>query len=102
MKGAYLLCVVLLIVLAIPLFADHTLVNPVSEFSAISIINSEEVPLHEQDPVDNNVPVLAVGISRIYLPNGTKSKQSVLIEKTEYRLCKNGFGGVRRIKSGRH
>jgi len=100
--GSLLLSCVLLIVLAIPLFADQTLVNPVGEFSAISTINTEEVPFHEQELIDSNIPILAVGINKRYLPDSGKSRQSVLIEKTVVKVATNGYGGVRRIKSGRH
>ena len=65
-------------------------------------MNTEEVPFHEQELIDLNVPVLAVGINKRYLPDSGKSKQSVLIEKTVVKIANNGYGGVRRIKSGRH
>lgn len=101
MKGAYLFSLVLLIVLAIPLFADHTLVNTVGEFSAISIINSEEVSFTDQELIDNNVPVLDVGINKRYLRYLIESKQSVLIGKTE-KPNNTNLRGARRIKSGRY
>lgn len=67
MKTGYLFLMVLFIVLAIPLFADHALVNPVGEFSAISTINSQEDFLNIKELPYDHIAVLDVGIKKSYL-----------------------------------
>ena len=72
MNGSRLFILVLLLVLAIPLMAAHTLVNPVGEFSAISTMNTEEVSFTDQELFDSNIAVLSVGIKKTYLYNYNK------------------------------
>ena len=71
MNGRMFLICVLLIVLAIPLFADHALVNTVSEFSAISINLQEEVIVESDLYMTVNYEILAIkpaGIKQNWLP----------------------------------
>ena len=108
MNGRMFLICVLLIVLAIPLFADHALVNPVSELSAISTINSQEVNFTDQELFDSNVPVLDVGIKKFYLYNMAEAKVNFATENGTYNVDhsrRTGFnnskrGGNLRIASG--
>ena len=106
MKGAYLLSLVLLIVLAIPLFADQTLVNTVGEFSAISTMNKKkEIPFSERELAYDHIAVLNVGIRKSYLYTMTGSCHFVPLEKNVIAIhstIKKYFGGVRRVKLGRH
>ena len=100
--GRISLIVVLLIVLAIPLFSDSALVNPVSEFSAISIINSQEEVIHEavSAPVYEILAVKPAEIKQTWLPsngytmgyftNTIKSKiQRVNIKATIHRRIRS-------------
>ena len=99
--GSLLFGLVLLIVLAIPLFADHALVNPVGEAFSNSSMNTEEVPFSEQELFDSNIAILAVGLKQKWLSRYTAgSKKYVPIENTI--KIKNIKRGVRRIKSDRH
>lgn len=68
--GSLLFAMVLLIVLAIPLFADQALVNPVSEFSAISIINSQEEVVNRDvtAPIYEILAVKPAEIKQSWLP----------------------------------
>jgi hypothetical protein len=109
MKGAYLLCLVLFVVLAIPLFADHTLVNPVGEFSAISTMNTEEVPLTDLELIDSNVPVLAVGLTKehpanyIVIINGGSVSYTTSNNTSQSVKHKNTmYGGVKRTNLRKH
>ena len=104
MKTGYLFCLVLLVVLAIPLFADHALVNTVSEFSAISTINSEEVPFNQQELFDSNIVILAVGLrkSDLLVQYGRLNANADIGNGLKKYKNKNIYGGINRIKSGRH
>lgn len=108
MNGRMFLICVLLIVLAIPLFADHALVNPVSELSAISTINSQEVNFTDQELFDSNVPVLDVGIKKFYLYNMASDKVDYVtgsgtnnVDRSRQTVFNNSKrGGNLRIASG--
>lgn len=105
MKTGYLICLVLLVVLAIPLFADHALVNPVGEFSAISIINSKEDSFQFQELPYDHIAVLDVGIKKSYLLDtnyGRLNANADIGNGLKKYKTKNIYGGVNRIKSGRH
>jgi len=107
MKGARLFCMVLLVALAIPLYAGQPLGNTVGEFSAISIFNSgEEV---------GQKPVTAVLFESLAIMPDDWKKIIPLLEFSDFSLtgpsdnnhnhvmfdqCKNVR--LRRIKSGRH
>lgn len=103
MNGSRFFILVLLAVFAIPLFADHTLVNPVSEAISNSTINSEEVPFTDQELFDNNVPILAVGIRKEHIRYMIGLQPSTPIEKTDIRNITNTIhGGIKRTNLRKH
>lgn len=88
MKSGYLFCLVLLIVLAIPLFADHTLVNTVSEFSAISTINREE-----------ELPIRDIASPYREITGIKPEIPLYIITKSGLRLNKYGISGLRSVNT---
>ena len=104
MKSGYLFCLVLLIVLAIPLFADHTLVNPVGEFSAISTINSEEEKGSELYMTET-FEIVAIKPDEIVIP---LPEVVVLVHPSDLALGNNGWnrtithGGIKRTNLRKH
>ena len=104
MNGRISFILVLLIVLAIPLFAAHDLVKPVVEFSAIST-NNEEVPFNQQELFDSNIAILAVGLQKPYTINTIDERlyaNADIGNGLKKYKTKNIYGGVSRINSGRH
>ena len=105
-----LFMMVLLIVFAIPLFANHALVNPVREALSNSIINSGEVSFSEQELFDSNIAVLAVGAKDLFHYMKVDARSTIPVDGTynvdhSRRLTAKYakyVGGGSRIKSGRH
>lgn len=108
MNGSRLLIVVLLLVLAIPLMANSALVNPVSGFSAISIINSKEEVVRPDLYTTVTYEMLAIKPDEIVLnlPDNTVEitykGQTLKAMNFSMTFNTNNTGGVHRIKSGRH
>lgn len=103
-SGSLFLTLVLLIVLAIPLFAGHALGNTVGESSAMSIPGKEEVPVQDVTaPHSEIIGIPPKPIPVMWLPaylsvDFSRGKDTTAV----YKIASNGMGGVRRIKSGRH
>lgn len=107
MKGARLIIMVLLTVLAIPLFADQPLGNTVGEFSAISIIISQEEVKQQSvsailfenqallpDDRKKIIPLLEFSDSSLTGPGNNNHNPVIFDQHKNMR--------IRRIKSGRH
>jgi len=104
MKGVYLLSLVLLIVLAIPLFADHTLVEPVGEFSAISIINSKEESETPDLYMTDQFLIEAIKPDEIVIPPLKEVESTFRLNSIQNTIGtgRTNIRGARRIKSGRY
>ncbi len=104
MKGTISLIMVILSVFTVSLTASPILGNTVNEVLETSPLKKEDSPFTRVLSYDH-IAILNVGVKKTYKYNIAKSKQSLLIEKTDTRLYKNSkrfTGGGRRIKSGRH
>ena len=111
MKGASLFLMLVLLVLAVlPLTASTDQGNTGFNSLRTSPINSEEVPFSDQEQFDSNIAVLGVGLTKehpinyIVIISGESAfpiKNNSTSQNVKYKN-KNRYGGVHRIKSGRH